>query len=175
MRILFLLFVFLPSMLTAQNMPGSALHIRKANGAIVLDGKLDEPAWQQAQVAGDWFMNYPVDTVLAPFQTEARVTFDDEFFYVSFVCYDDDTPDLINSLRRDFEYPLNDNVGVNLGTFNDGLNGFFFNVTPAGVQRDGTISGGGVGGEAFNPIWDNKWYSKVVRYPDRWIGEAAIP
>ena len=175
MRILFLLFVLLPGCLAAQNMPGKSLHIKKATGEITLDGKLDEPDWQVADVAKDWFTNYPVDTVLAPFQTEARVTFDDQFFYVSFVCYDDDTPDLINSLRRDFEYPLNDNVGVNLGTFNDGLNGFFFNVTPAGVQRDGTISGGGVGGEAFNPIWDNKWYSKVVRYPDRWIGEAAIP
>lgn len=159
----------------AQNKPGKSLHIRKAKAPIVLDGKLDEAAWQEADVAKDWFMNYPVDTVLAPFQTEARVTFDDQFFYVSFVCYDDNTPDLINSLRRDFEYPLNDNVGVNLGTFNDGLNGFFFNVTPAGVQREGIISGGGQGGDAFNPIWDNKWYSEVVRYDDHWIGEAAIP
>lgn len=175
MRILFLVFVFFPCCLAAQNVPGKNLHIKKAKTEIILDGKLDEAAWQEADIAKDWFLNYPVDTVLAPFQTEARVTFDDQFFYVSFVCYDDNTPDLINSLRRDFEYPLNDNVGVNLGTFNDGLNGFFFNVTPAGVQREGTISGGGAGGEAFNPVWDNKWYSKVVRYPDRWIGEAAIP
>jgi hypothetical protein len=176
MRILLAIFLFFPAVLTAQNMPGTPLHIRKANSDITLDGKLDEPAWEDAQVAGNWFLNYPVDTIPTPFQTEARVTFSDEFFYVSFVCHDDDSPDLINSLRRDFDFPLNDNVGVNLGPFNDGLNGFFFSITPAGVQREGIISGGGSGGpDAFNAIWDNKWYSKVLRYPDRWIVEAAIP
>ncbi len=176
MRILLLILIALPSLLMAQNMPGAALHIRKAQGEINLDGKLDEPAWNEAQVAGDWFLNYPVDTIPSPFQTEARVTFNDDFFYVSFVCYDDESPDLINSLRRDFEFPLNDNVGVNLGPFNDGLNGFFFSITPAGVQREGIISGGGSGGpDAFNAIWDNKWFSHVERYADRWIVEAAIP
>ena len=175
MRALLMLFPLLPLVVAAQNTPGSSLHIRKANGEIRLDGRLDESAWNDAQIAGGWFMNYPVDTIPPPFQTEARVTFNDEFFYVSFVCYDDESPDLINSLRRDFEYPVNDNVGINIGPFNDGLNGFFFSITPAGVQREGTISGGGQGTDAFNPIWDNKWYSHVERYPDRWIVEAAIP
>jgi hypothetical protein len=168
--------VALPFLAPAQNPPNTSLHIHKTNDAITLDGKLDEPAWNEAQVANNWFLNYPVDTIPSPFQTEARVTFNDEFFYVSFVCYDDNTPDLINSLRRDFDFPLNDNVGVNLGPFNDGLNGFFFSITPAGVQREGIISGGGAGGpDAFNSFWDNKWYSHVERYTDRWIVEAAVP
>lgn len=175
MRILLLVFIALPSQMMAQNMPGTSLHIRKATGKIVLDGKLNEPAWKNAQVADNWFLNYPVDTIPSPFQTEARVTFNDEFFYLSFVCYDDKSPDLINSLRRDFEFPLNDNVGMNIGPFNDALNGFFFSITPAGVQREGIISGGGSGGDAFNDTWDNKWYSNVVRYEDHWIVEAAIP
>ena len=175
MRALILIFVFAPLILCAQNKPGTPLHIKKAKSKIVLDGKLEEDDWKTAQVAADWFLNFPVDTIKSPFQTEARVTFDDQFFYVSFVCMDDDTPDLINSLRRDFDYPLNDNVGVNIGPYNDGLNGFFFAVTPAGVQREGTISGGGAGTDAFNSFWDNKWYSIVVRYDDRWIAEYAIP
>lgn len=176
MRILLIVLVALPSQLLAQNPPGTSLHIKKATGEITLDGILDEQTWMEADVADNWFLNYPVDTAAAPFQTEARVTFNDTFFYVSFVCHDDESPDLINSLRRDFEFPFNDNVGMNIGPYNDGLNGFFFSITPAGVQREGIILGGGSGGEtAFNSVWDNKWYSKVVRYPDRWIVEAAIP
>ena len=66
----------------SQNQPGTELHIKKATGAIVLDGVLDEPDWQAADVADDWYENYPVDTVRALFQTEARFTFDDEFFLV---------------------------------------------------------------------------------------------
>ena len=90
----------------SQNQPGTELHIKRAIDTIILDGMLEESSWQAADVADDWYTNYPVDTVRAPFQTEARLTFDDEFLYVSFVCYDDETPDIINSLRRDFEYDL---------------------------------------------------------------------
>lgn len=169
------LVLFFPFVAQPQNKVGTELHIKKAKGEIVLDGKLDEDDWKSAQVAGNWFLNFPVDTVAAPFQTEARVTFNDQYFYVSFVCMDDETDDLINSLRRDFDWPFNDNVGVNINPYNDGQNGFFFSVTPAGVQREGIIAGGGIGMDAFNSYWDNKWYSVVERYDDRWIVEFAIP
>ena len=159
----------------SQNQPGKELHIKKAKGTITLDGKLDEADWQTADVADDWYMNYPVDTLEAPLKTEGRFTFDDEFFYASFVCYDDETPDIVTSLRRDFNYDLNDNVGFVLGPYNDKLNGFFFVITPAGVQMEGTVTGGGSNNDSFSTFWDNKWYSKVVRHSDRWIAEMAIP
>lgn len=175
MKLSLLILFFLPFFVLSQNRPGTTIHIRKAKGEIRLDGVLDEAAWQEAEVAKNWFLNYPVDTARAPFQTEARVTFDDQYFYFSLVCYDDSTPDLIHSLRRDFEFPLNDQAGINIGPYNDKLNGFFFSLTPAGVQREGILIGGGGGGDSFNSFWDNKWYSEVVRHKDKWIAEAAIP
>ena len=159
----------------AQNLPGIKLKIKKAQDEIVLDGILDEQSWQDADVAEDWYQNFPVDSLPSPFQTEARMTFSDEFIYVSFVCYDDDTPDVVSTLRRDFNYPLNDNVSFIFGPYNDRLNGYFFNVSAAGAKRDGTVSSGGNGENAFNTYWDNKWHSKVVRYKDKWITELAIP
>lgn len=173
--IFLLIFIASPFYLASQNQPGTPLAIKRAQGKIVLDGQLDEQDWQEASVADDWYQNFPVDTVRAVFQTEARLTFDDDFLYVSFVCYDDDTPDIIGSLRRDFEYDLNDNVGFSLGPYNDKLNGFFFVITPAGVQMEGTVNGGGTGGDSFSIFWDNKWYSEVARYEDRWVAELAIP
>ena len=83
MKIIFIALVIAPCTLYAQDRPGTALHIKKAKGEITLDGKLDEVDWKSAQVANDWFLNYPVDTIASPFQTEARVTFDDQYFYVS--------------------------------------------------------------------------------------------
>jgi hypothetical protein len=175
--ILFLIVaLFIASVVSyAQNQPGAEVHIKKAVGSITLDGIIDEQDWKTADVAGNWYTNYPVDTQLAPLQTEVRFTFNDEFFYVSFVCYDDSTPDIINSLRRDFSYDLNDNVALSLGPYNDKINGFFFVITPAGVQMEGTIINGGNGDGDFSTFWDNKWYSKVVRYQDKWIAELAIP
>ncbi len=159
----------------AQNKPGMQLPIRKAKGIIELDGKLDEADWQNAAVAKDFFLNYPVDTAAAAFQTEARLTFDDHNLYVSFICYDDKTPDIIQSLRRDFDFDSNDNIGVYMGPNNDGINGFYFQTTPKGVQSEGTISGAGAEDESYNSTWDNKWYSKVVRHDDRWVAELMIP
>ena len=176
MRIVVLVLAMLLSgMIMAQNEPGTRLGIRKARGPITLDGILDEPDWQVADVADDWFINYPVDTARAPFQTEARLTFNDQFLYVSFVCHDDESRDLINSLRRDFDYELNDNVGFNFSPYNDRINGFFFVLTPKGIQMEGIASTGGANFDSFNIYWDNKWYSKVTRYPDKWIAEFAIP
>ncbi|HEY5824558.1 MAG TPA: DUF5916 domain-containing protein [Cyclobacteriaceae bacterium] len=172
----FVLFFFaLAFEVHSQNKPGMQLPIRKAKGVMTLDGKLDEADWQEAVVAKDFFLNYPIDTAAAPFQTEARMTFDDHTLYISFVCYDDKTPDIVQSLRRDFDFDSNDNMGVYMGPYNDGINGFYFQVTPKGVQSEGTISGAGAEDESYNSTWDNKWYSKVIKHDDRWVAELAIP
>jgi hypothetical protein len=161
--------------LVAQNGPGTQLPIRKAKGEIKVDGVLDEAEWQTAYVAKDFKLNFPVDTALAPFQTEARMTFNDHYIYVAFTCYDDDKPYIVQSLKRDFDYENNDNVTIEIGPYNDKQNGFFFVVTPYGVQMEGTVSAGGVGDDSFSADWDNKWYSKSTRHADRWIAEIAIP
>ena len=158
-----------------KNVPGTELGIRKAIGPILLDGKLDEADWQTASVATHFFVNYPVDTTLARFQTEARMTFDDQALYVSYVCYDDQTPNVVQSLRRDFEFGSNDNISMTLGPYNDGINGFFFAISPEGVQLEGTVAAGGQEGGAYNSSWDNKWYSKVVKEEDRWVAEIRVP
>lgn len=161
---------------TVKNKPGLNLTIAKITDKIVLDGKLDEESWRSASVATNFFMNYPVDTIPPTFQTEARLLFDDHFLYLSFVCFDDGKENVAQSLRRDFEWSLNDNVGIYFDPFNDYTNGFYFEITPYGVQSEGIISGGGADtNTSFDSSWDNKWYSKVMRYNDKWIAELAIP
>ena len=75
--------------LSAQNKAGTELHIKKAKGKIVLDGILDEADWQEADFTQDWYQHFPSDSVRSPFQTQARLTFDDDNLYISFVCIDD--------------------------------------------------------------------------------------
>ena len=84
----------------AKNKPGLGLAIAKTTGSVVLDGKLDEDTWKQAAVAKNFYMNYPVDSLPPTFQSEARMTFDDHFMYVSFVCYDDAKPNIVQSLSH---------------------------------------------------------------------------
>jgi hypothetical protein len=181
MRLLLIfLFVVLAGRTGAQvikNAPGKELRIQKATGAIVLDGRLDEADWQQADVAKDFFLNFPTDSLPPQFQSEARLTFDDHHLYVSFVAYDDlgSSPSIVQSLRRDIAWELNDNMGIYIDPYNDFTSGFFFTLTPMGVQSEGIMSDGGATGDSFNDSWDNKWYSAVTRYDDRWIAEMSIP
>ncbi len=172
----FVVWVGVPYLAYAQkNKPGMELVIKKATGIIKLDGLLDEPDWTHAAPAKDFFLNYPVDSLPPTFQTETRFTFDEHFLYISFVCYDNHIPSVVQSLRRDYDPSLNDWVGIAIDPYNDFTNGFYFLISPYGVQHEGTVSGGGSGSDSFNSSWDNKWYSQVQRLEDRWIAELAIP
>jgi len=149
------------------------LSIKKATGKIIIDGILDEPDWQSASVAGNFKQNFPYDTSYAEKQTEARVTFDDQFLYISGVCYQPQKY-IVQSLRRDYPNSSSDIFFVLIDPFQDKLNGFYFAVTPYGVQKEGLLYTGS-GGIDNNFDWDNKWYSEATRHDDKFIVELAIP
>ena len=171
--LLFSLFIVQSSWLIAQtssNADKYHLLIKKAKGKIVLDGKIDEPDWQIADVGTNFWQGTPYDTSGANVRTEARVTFDDNFLYVTGVCYQP-RHYVVVSLKRDFQNGTTDLFAVNLDTFKDKQNAFNFAVSPLGVQRDGLVSSG----NEISIDWDNKWYTKVTNYDDRWVVEMAIP
>ena len=180
LRYLLLLFFLLNLAFVAvaqNNKPKPFLIIKKANGKIIIDGELNEPDWSRelgTNVAKKFFQNQPYDTSYAETKTEVRVTYDNDFLYIGAICFDSIPGDyIIQSLKRDFSYPVSDAFAVYIAPFNDKVNGFSFAVNPLGVQREGLISGGGPFGVTTS--WDNKWRSKVVRYDNKWIVEMAIP
>jgi hypothetical protein len=120
------------------------LHVHKTLQPVTVDGVLDEPCWQRAEVAKDFFRILPIDTGQARAQTEVRVTYDDKNLYFGIVCYDP-TPGKrpVESLRRDFKFPLNDNFLIFMDTYNDLTNGFSFGISAAGAQWDGIQANGG--------------------------------
>lgn len=86
---------------TAYNDEKHEILIKKAKGKIVIDGKLDEQDWQIAEPTTPFHQNFPFDTSLAQMQTLARVTFDDNFLYISGVCYQPKNY-VVQGLRRDY-------------------------------------------------------------------------
>ena len=85
----------LPLSVPAQNIqtPNRAdyvLHIKKAQGAFVIDGVLDEPDWQQAQTVGDFYRVLPIDTGYATTPTEVRMSYDERNLYFGITCYERD-------------------------------------------------------------------------------------
>ncbi len=147
------------------------LHIQKSISPIVIDGVLDEEAWEVADEASGFYLTFPVDDRLAEEKTIVKTTYDDKYFYVGAICYTSSNEYMIESLRRDFSFGNNDVFAIYIDPYNDQSNGFSFQVTPYNVQREGLVTLGG----DVSDNWDNKWYSEVTRYNDRYVVEMAIP
>lgn len=143
--------------------------IEPATGPIVIDGKLDEAAWASIPEIAPFRQNFPYDTGVAIHQTRVKVTHDKNFLYIAAVCYQKKY--VVRSLRRDFENSSTDIFTVLIDPFRDKLNGFYFAVSPYGVQKEQLI----FNSNETNINWDNKWYSNVRRYNDRFEVEMAIP
>ncbi len=167
----FLILSLLGFTLSGQSDNPYILSIQKSASPVLLDGLLDEPCWQDAHTAGNFFRNFPYDTAFASARTEVRICFDEQFLYVGATVFQVKNTYIYPSLKRDFDFGESDEFQVNIDPFEDKLNGFHFSVSPLNVQREGTIDNGGT----LNADWDNKWYSQVVSEEDRWTVEMAIP
>ena len=101
--------------------------------------------------------------------------YDETNLYIAAICYDH-LPSknfTIPSLKRDFEFVQSDALVIYLDPFNDKVNGFAFGINPLGVQLEGLLQQGGRFGILKD--WDNKWFSEIRQYEDRWVAEIRIP
>ncbi len=167
-----LLLLFSKSLFSQKKNAAFELPIRKTALPVIIDGMMNEPAWQQAAVANEFYMVLPMDTSKAKVKTEVRMTYDDHNLYlVALNFHAVPGPYYVESLRRDFVFGKNDNFLLFMDPFDDQINGFSFGANAAGAQWDGTMYAGG----SVDLNWDNKWISKVTYDSVKWTLEMAIP
>jgi hypothetical protein len=152
-----------------------AVYIHQTDEKIVLDGEMNEAAWQQGKASGKFWQNFPGDSIHAKSQTEMYMTYDDENLYIAIVCHSVGNNFVTPSLRRDYGFSGNDNFSIHFDTYNDNTNSALFGLNPFGIRREALISGGGRQRNNFNSSWDNKWNGNSKIYDNYWIGEYAIP
>lgn len=148
----------------------SGLLITKSSDKIKVDGQLDEASWQKAAIATNFTQSFPFDTSIAIAKTEVMASFDEKNIYFAAICYQSKKY-IVRSLKRDFENGSTDLIFFNINPFRDKLNGFYFAVSPYGIQKEGLISNG----DELNLDWDNKWLTAVKNCSDKWVVEIAIP
>lgn len=173
-RLRFIFILVLLSKVALSQQQARSISAKFISEKITIDGELNEAIWQTAEKSGSFWQNFPNDTSLALARTEVMVAYDDDNLYVAAICYDS-VPHkyVIQSLRRDFSYPVSDAFVATIDPFSDQQNGFSFGMNPYGVQREGLISNGGSMG--VTTIWDNKWFGETKRYSDKWTVEMQIP
>jgi Domain of unknown function (DUF5916) len=145
-----------------------------------IDGRLEEPMWQQAALLTDFTQYEPVEGVTPSERTEVRVFYTTDAIYFGIRAFDA-RPDLILARlgERDRAAFTDDWVRIMLDTFDDQRQAYVFYVNPLGLQTDGLWiegmeprGGGGVSID-FNP--DFIWESSGRVTDDGWSAELKIP
>ena len=107
----------------------------------VIDGKLDDEAWQQATVFKDFIQTSPGDNVAPSRQTITMMGYDSRFLYLGFHCFDEPNNVRATVAKRDDVFG-EDNVRVFLDTFNDQRRAYVLGWNPLGIQEDGIMTEG---------------------------------
>ncbi|MEM7583242.1 MAG: DUF5916 domain-containing protein [Acidobacteriota bacterium] len=139
---------------------------------IVVDGHVDEAAWQQAASIALAYETRPGENIAAPAQTECLITYDDHRLYVAFKAQDPE-PDKIRARLADRDSVFSDDwVGIVLDTFNDQRRAFEFFVNPLGVQIDLTYDDVN---EDEDSSWDAIWSSAGRLTETGFVVELSVP
>lgn len=110
--------------------------IPRIDGAISIDGQLDEVSWAGALMLTLDFETDPGESIPADVRTECFLMYDQRRLYVAFKAYDP-KPEKIRARLTDRDTAFRDDfLGVALDTFNDERRAFEFFVNPLGVQMD---------------------------------------
>ncbi|MCK4817016.1 carbohydrate binding family 9 domain-containing protein, partial [bacterium] len=139
----------------------------------VIDGFVQEEAWQVADSATDFVQMEPTKGASASENTVVYITYDNEKLYFGIKCYARDPSSIVGKIQtRDVLSKNDDQIGILLDTYNDNRSAMGFFVNPLGVQIDMKVTDDG---RNHDLNWDAEWESAVVRTSDGWSAEIAIP
>ncbi|HST59751.1 MAG TPA: DUF5916 domain-containing protein [Longimicrobium sp.] len=152
--------------------PRRAVQAATLEGAVRLDGRLDEAAWAAAEPAGDFVQAYPEAGKPASERTEVRVLAGPDALYVGARMFDT-RPDSIAAqlARRDASGTYSDRVLVYVDAYDDRRTAFHFAVNPRGVKQDSYYSDDTREDVSWDAVWD------VATAVDSlgWTAEFRIP
>jgi len=140
--------------------------------APVLDGRLDEPAWQAATVIDDFHQIEPIEYAEPAQPTTVRIYYDDNALYIGARMFDS-RPDAINAniLRQGAQFWRDDFFAVIISPFNDQRNGYRFQLNPNGVRMEMLY----FDTNRNDQNWNGIWYGAANRDDEGWTAEIAIP
>lgn len=101
-----------------------------------LDGRLDDPAWREAQWISDFLQKEPVEGAPVGEKTEVAIAYDEEALYVGARMWSAD-PGAIRRLMSAHDTPGNtERLIVSLDTYGDRRTAYSFSVSVTGVRAD---------------------------------------
>jgi hypothetical protein len=142
----------------------------RAEGALRLDGRLDEPDWQRAIPIGSFRLMEVREGEAPSESTEVRVLLTGTHLWFGIRCANEGAGPVRASLSPRDQILEDDHISIHLDTYRDFHRAYIFGVNPHGVQLDGILDG-----EEPDFSWDAIWDAEAVLGPRGWTAEIAVP
>ncbi len=139
-----------------------------------IDGRLNDPAWQD----GEWFSDFiqfdPVEGQPPSEPTAFKIAYDDSHLYLAIRCYDSQPGSIERRLSRR-DSLSGDYVLVFIDSLYDQRTSYCFAVNAAGVKADQLLFNDGFDENTVDLSWDPIWEVKATVDDKGWSAEMKIP
>jgi hypothetical protein len=140
----------------AQDFVRPDLQAVRAAQAPVIDGALDDAAWQVAPLPTGEFLSYnPLHGSSIPQRTTVWISYDADYLYFAFKCDDPEPSGIKTSVTRRDNIWQDDWVGLSLDALGTGQLSYHLMVNASGVQLDMLNSVAGNEDTSPDWIWDS--------------------
>ncbi len=140
----------------------------------VIDGVLDDEAWQGIEPITEFRQRDPVDGGSPTERTEVRIAFDAEYLYFGLRLHDSDPAAIRRSiLHREGRIDQDDHFWIVLDTYHDRRNAYIFEINPFGTQGDALFTDESLVLDDWN--WEGVYESEARIDEDGWTAEVAVP
>ena len=156
-----------------QEPTGKRLVIPKMDDPATFDGRVEDPAWEQAKSLSP-VQNVPDFGEEPTEDTDILIGYSDSYLYVACRCYDSEEP-TATTYGRNFTGRDSDAFGITLDTFNDNENGLGFWTGPTGFRTDFAISSDAEGNDPLDFDWNTVWDVEAHIDGGGWFAEIRIP
>ncbi|MBT7595419.1 MAG: carbohydrate binding family 9 domain-containing protein [Gemmatimonadetes bacterium] len=146
--------------------------VRITAAAPRIDGRLDDDIWARAPSFSGLTQANPDDGEPATEKTVVQFAYDDDAFYVAMVLHYSDPAQIVDDLTRRDRTHAADRFRIEIDTHHDHQSANMFELSAAGVQRDGQVT---KNGDSFDVNWDAVWEGQVASHAEGLSAEWRIP
>ncbi len=150
---------------------GEPIVLAKLQGSrVILDGRLDEAAWQRAPLLDTFFVVEPDTIDKARYQSEVKMFYTDKGLYIGTLNQQPAETLVPRLSSRDSEINR-DGISITLDTSGEGLYGLWFGINLGGSLIDGTV----LPEKQFSVQWDGPWEGESAVTDSGYSTEMFLP
>ncbi|MDH6357568.1 DUF5916 domain-containing protein [Parabacteroides sp. PF5-9] len=147
---------------------------RLTNEKPVIDGKLNDPVWEnQGEWSDDFVQGSPYERRLTDSPTQMKIFYDEKYIYVGLSCKDIEPWKMNRFIDNRDANEVGDLVSIAFDTYHDFRAAFEFELNLGGNRTDQIVTDQLVENRSWNAVWDAK--TDVNLQDSIWTAEMRIP